>query len=160
MNYPLTIRGYHGTHSPALTQVRMSSYFCDIPNGLCFAYTPNAGHLSASNILLEMFGMLDETQMTPLLTRYVLKDKALWATCDVHDENKKKCAHLFNKFLPAFHVDPSTFSTTEDFRFQPKQQPHSKYVCARHGAAGLAMLTDHGVKVCFTTTTIRFSMQY
>lgn len=113
----------------------------------------NAGHLIWDDFLpiytlLEMFGMLEEGQMTPLLTRYVLKGDALWATCDMRDDNGKKCAHLFNKFLPAFHVDPSTFSTTEDFRFAPKLKARSKYVCARHGAAGLAMLTDHGVKVC------------
>jgi hypothetical protein len=97
--------------------------------------------------LLEMFGMLEEGGMIPLLTRYVLKDDALWATCDSREENKNKCAHLFNKFLPAFHVEPSTFSTTDDFVFQPKLQQQSNYVCAKHGAAGLAMLTDHGVKV-------------
>jgi hypothetical protein len=111
----------------------------------------NAGHLVWDDFLpiftlLEMFGMLEEGGMIPLLTRYVLKDDALWATCDSREENKNKCAQLFNKFLPAFHVEPSTFSTTDDFVFQPKQQQQSNYVCAKHGAAGLAMLTDHGVK--------------
>jgi hypothetical protein len=96
--------------------------------------------------LLEMFGMQSEAGMKPLLTRYVLKDDALWATCDSRDENKAKCAALFAKFLPAMNVDPSSFSTTEDFVFQPNTQKKSKYVCAQHGAAGMAFLTDHGTK--------------
>lgn len=97
--------------------------------------------------LLEMFGMLTEAGLQPLLTRYVLKDDPLWATCDLRDANKEKCAHLFQKFLPAMGVDPESFSTTEDFSFKPNdKKARSKYVCAKHGAAGLAMLTDHGIK--------------
>jgi hypothetical protein len=92
-----------------------------------------------------MFGML-EAGLQPLLTRYVLKDDPLWASCDLRDDNKKKCESLFTKFLPALGVDPNAFSSTEDFRLVTKQAKTSKYVCARQGAAGIGMLTDHGVK--------------
>lgn len=70
----------------------------------------------------------------------------MWATCDLRDANKEKCAHLFDKFLPAMSIDPATFSTTEDFAFQPNKKNQSKYVCSIHGAAGIAQLTDHGTK--------------
>ena len=96
--------------------------------------------------LLSMFGLLEESNLQPLLTRFVLKDEPLWATCDVRDNNKEKCSRLFQKFLPAMGIDPTSFSTNEDFVFQQRGKQTSKYVCARHGAAGLAMLTDHGIK--------------
>jgi len=116
-----------------------------------FSHSQNSFHFVGDDFLpiytlLEMFGMLEEAGMEPLLTRFVMKDGPLWATCDWNDRNKEKCAHLFRKFLPAFGVDPDAFSTTEDFVFKPKTDGKSKYVCAKHGAAGLAMLTDHGVK--------------
>jgi hypothetical protein len=42
-------------------------------------------------------------------------------------------------------IEPRTFSTTQDFRLEtPNKQ--SKYVCARYGAAGMGMLTDHATK--------------
>jgi hypothetical protein len=70
----------------------------------------------------------------------------MWASCDLRDDNKKKCESLFTKFLPAMGAHPNAFSSTEDFRLETKQAKKSKYVCARQGAAGIAMLTDHGVK--------------
>jgi hypothetical protein len=110
----------------------------------------NAGHLLWDDFLplytlLSMFGMLD-SGMQPLFTRYVLNDEPMWASCDLRDDTKKKCESMFTKFLSAMGVDPNTFSSTEDFRLETKRARKSKYVCARQGAAGIAMLTDHGVK--------------
>lgn len=110
----------------------------------------NIGHLVWDDglpiyTLLSMFGL--ENNKTPLLMRYVLKQGPLWATCDWNDDMKTKCNNLIrSKFLPLMGVvDGSTFSTTEDFRFQPSTVK-SKYVCARYGAAGIGMLSDHGQK--------------
>jgi hypothetical protein len=110
----------------------------------------NAGHLVWDDFLpiytlLSIFGFLGD-DMQLLLTRYELEQEALWATCDSTEENEGKCKKLFGKFLPAMGVDPSTFSTTEDFRFETARERKSNYVCARYGAAGIAMLTDHGTK--------------
>jgi hypothetical protein len=110
----------------------------------------NAGHLVWDDFLpiytlLSIFGLLGD-DVQPLLTRYQLKQSALWATCDYIQENKDKCKALFAKFLPSMGVDPSTFSTTEDFRFETAGNRKSNHVCARYGAAGIAMLTDHATK--------------
>lgn len=94
---------------------------------------------------MSMFGML-EAGLQPLLTRYVLKNDPLWASCDATDDKKTKCASSFAKFLPAMGVDPNAFSSTQDFQLVMNQTKLSKYVCARQGAAGIGMLTDHGVK--------------
>lgn len=109
----------------------------------------NAGHLVWDDFmpmysLLSMFGL--DRDRTPLLTRYVLKNRPMWATCDWNDDMKTKCKNLMPKFLPLMNVDPNTFSTTEDFRFQPTTAQRSKYVCASYGAAGIGMLNDHGKK--------------
>ena len=111
----------------------------------------NAGHLVWDDFLpiytlLSIFGLLEDG-MQPLLTRYVPnQDGPLWATCNYSDDNKVKCEKLFRKFLPSMGIEPSTFSTTQNFRFETKKARKSKYVCARQGAAGLAMLTDHASK--------------
>jgi hypothetical protein len=115
----------------------------------------NAGHLVWDDFLpiytlLSIFGLFENDMQRPLLTRYELKHEALWATCDFLNENKVKCEKLFGKFLPSMGVEPGTFSTTEDFRFEitttTTKTRKSNYVCARYGAAGIAMLTDHATK--------------
>lgn len=114
----------------------------------------NAGHLVWDDFLpihtlLNMFGLIDGTEdsrsLQPLLTRYVLKHDPLWATCDFNDNMKNKCNKLTPRFLPLMGVHPITFSTTQDFRFET-HNAQSKYVCARYGAAGIGMLTDHATK--------------
>lgn len=114
----------------------------------------NAGHLVwddwlGIHTLLTMFGLIDDSDsrnLQPFLTRYVLKEDPLWATCDFNDEMKNKCSKLMPRFLPLMGVDPSTFSTTNDFRFETNNNKRSKYVCSSFGAAGIGMLTDHATK--------------
>lgn len=115
----------------------------------------NAGHLVWDDFLpiytlLTMFGLLDggDFHLQPLLTRVVLKTSPLWATCDFNDDMKQRCTKIMPKFLPLMGVNTSTFSTTVDFIFTTttSSKPKSKYVCARHGAAGIGTLTDHARK--------------
>ena len=118
----------------------------------------NPGHLLWDDFLpiytlLRIFALLDGYQ--PLLMRYVLKDddgrrQPLWATCEMNDEKRKECRHMFAKFLPLFGLENNRFTTTQDFRFalaDGSATPKSRLVCAKQGAAGLGMLTDHGFKL-------------
>jgi hypothetical protein len=68
------------------------------------------------------------------------------------------CWNVTTKFLPLLGVNPQTFFNAYNpkLRVDPSQQqqkttttttmPQSNLVCARHGVAGMGMLTDHGYK--------------
>jgi hypothetical protein len=82
-------------------------------------------------------------------------NRTLYASCDIRGNKRKKCAANFAKFLPLMGVDPASFSTSKDIRLQGQptaqgqaQTPSlkSRYICARTAAAGLGMLTDHGLR--------------
>jgi hypothetical protein len=61
---------------------------------------------------------------------------------------KDPCFNITAKFLPLLGVDPATLFNSYDPQLQLTDggEIKSKYVCVRHGAAGIGMLTDHGVK--------------
>jgi len=96
-----------------------------------------------------MFEMLGGTS-TLMPVRYVLKNRprALWATCNLRDETLAQCKAFFKKFLPLLGVEPRIMRSTEDsiLSITDGSQPKSRYVCSSKGAAGLGMLTDHGLK--------------
>ncbi|KAI2491456.1 DUF563-containing protein [Fragilaria crotonensis] len=106
----------------------------------------NAGHLMWDDFfaifkLLQMFDLLHNNL---LLTKI---ERKVWGSCDWNPKKTVTCNHLFQKFLPAMGLDQiSTInSTNHDFNLTVGALK-SNYVCAPHGAAGLGMLTDHGLK--------------
>ena len=110
----------------------------------------NPGHLVWDDFLpiytlLKLFQLFDDRQM--LLMRYILPGEGMWATCDANQEKKDTCHKMFQKFLPLMGLTDDYFSTSADFRLDLNETaPTSKLICAAHGAAGLGMLTDHGLK--------------
>jgi hypothetical protein len=109
----------------------------------------NVGHLLWDDLLpiytlLEMFGLI---QYQHLLLRFVTPG-LLYGTCEMRRKKVRKCAQNFEKFLPLIGVNPKTFSTTRDMKFQRIKTTDSAptLVCAKQGVAGLGMLTDHGNK--------------
>jgi hypothetical protein len=131
----------------------------------------NVGHLLWDDFypifsLLRLFGLLpgdndlsSESKSSPkklLIVRQKI-NATLYASCDIRKNKRQKCAANFAKFLPLMGVDPASFSTSKDIRVQlaaqgdgaPQAQTpalKSQYICARTGAAGLGMLTDHGLR--------------
>lgn len=71
----------------------------------------------------------------------------------MNDEKQHVCQSMIRKFLPLFGLSSSNFSTTDDFRFLPNEgvplekKKSTNLICAKQGAAGLGMLTDHGYKL-------------
>jgi len=108
----------------------------------------NPGHLVWDDFLpiytlLSIFG-LEAKKL--FLTRHVLESGPLWASCDFNDEKRNECNAMFQKFLPAMGVLPGHFSSTQDLTFEPKGKRKSNLVCSRYGAAGLGIISDHGLK--------------
>jgi hypothetical protein len=107
----------------------------------------NTGHLVWDDFfpIYKLLGMFDLLQNKLLLTKMDLKR---WGTCDWNPKNMKKCIQTFRKFLPAMGMDTlsTVNSTNHDFDVQDDRK-RSNYVCAPRGAAGLGMLTDHGLKM-------------
>ena len=95
------------------------------------------------------------TTTTPFwfLLRHVLQD-TLYASCDIRRNKRMQCTQNFVKFLPLLGVDPQTFSSTKRTQLQVNNNQDTTspvdddsrpvLICARHGVAGLGMLTDHG----------------
>mmetsp|Transcript_14797 Transcript_14797/g.24463 ORF Transcript_14797/g.24463 Transcript_14797/m.24463 type:complete len:366 (+) Transcript_14797:75-1172(+) len=118
-------------------------------------FAQNPGHLVWDDFLpvytlLRIFFLVGDGY-TPLLQRFILPGKGMWATCDMNPEKQQICHSMYKKFLPLFGLSIHNFTTTEDFEFAPKakEEPKKKtsLVCAKQGAAGLGMLTDHGYKL-------------
>lgn len=111
----------------------------------------NPGHLVWDDFLpiytlLRMFNLLDDHQL--LMMRYVLKGKGLWASCDMNSERQHDCAHMLGKFLPLMGLTSDNFTTNKHSVLKDTDGDlKSHLVCARHGVAGIGMLTDHGVKL-------------
>jgi hypothetical protein len=111
----------------------------------------NAGHLVLNDFLpiftlLSMFGQHQEERKL-LLTRIVIG--SLPETCDHDEVTRSSCERLFRKFLPAMGISPIQFSTQNDFRLNLKTQGTSKsnIVCAKHGVAGIGMLSKQGTQM-------------
>jgi len=98
--------------------------------------------------------------------RYVLKGEGMWATCDFSEEKKRQCQQMYDKFIPLMMTmtnqsqsssqqqqsqssqqQPHLFTSSTDFVLSLHDKPKSELICARHGAAGSGMLTDHGKKL-------------
>ena len=94
--------------------------------------------------LLRMFQLFEGKQL--LMMRYILKGERMWATCDLNVVNRDLCKIMYEKFLPLIAVDADRFSTSEDYTFEVSDKK-SNLICASHGAAGVGMLTDHGIKL-------------
>jgi hypothetical protein len=122
----------------------------------------NPGHLVWDDFLpiytlMRIFSLFPETRYNLMLMRYVLKgDDPLWATCEKTDNNKAACREMFAKFLPLMGLTDQKFSSNQDFRLvltddggrtTTSTKPKSNLICAKHGAAGIGMLTDHGLKL-------------
>jgi hypothetical protein len=132
----------------------------------------NVGHLLWDDFypifsLLRLFGLVPggdlsssksklKSRASPkklmLLRQQMGPNHTLYASCDIRKNKRKKCAENFAKFLPLMGVDPASFSTSKNIRVQPAAQTptpqalKSRYICARTAAAGLGMLTDHGLR--------------
>ena len=145
-------------------------YYYALPSNVVwmpyYAEQPNAnnpGHLMWDYFLpifnlASMFGLLDEKESYHNNNRQ--KDIRLFLTnldkfCVSYAPNP--CWNVTTKFLPLLGVDPSTFYNIYNPRLflsnQPQLQQHlqsqpltSNLICARHGAVGIGMLTDHGYK--------------
>ena len=113
----------------------------------------NPGHLVWDDFLpiytlLTMF-QLDTADREAFLLRYTLSDgeRGLWASCDLRDENTRKCEKMMNKFLPLMLANnfPYNFTNNKKADFQPKEPGVSELVCGKTAVAGVGGLTDHGV---------------
>lgn len=117
----------------------------------------NVGHLLWDDFLpiftlLQTFGLLEEyhEHLQPLLLR-VDTLPTLFASCDIRRNKRAGCQANFDKFLPLMSVDPETFSTVREIKLDghgqsllQREQATGVPICAKHAAAGLGMLTDHG----------------
>ena len=112
----------------------------------------NVGHLMWDDFF-PIFSLMSIFQMEKddlVLIRYVLKNRprALWATCDLRDLTIDVCKTIFKKFLPLMGVKSDVqFTTNDSFLNLPIGPRKSKYVCAPKAAAGIGMLSDHGLKL-------------
>jgi hypothetical protein len=95
--------------------------------------------------LLQMFGH-DRRQI--LLTYSINESSCLKPA----DKSPGIClGKMVLKYLQLLGVNPSTFSSSRDFRFSSTKDlkyelNSTALVCARNGLAGIGMLTDHGFK--------------
>ncbi|KAG7343206.1 DUF563 domain containing protein [Nitzschia inconspicua] len=114
----------------------------------------NVGHLLWDDFLpiftlLQIFGFMDEKSMAYQIL--LLRDDTLpvlYASCEIRRNKHAGCHDNFVKFLPVMGVDPKTFSTLtelqlDDGRGHSLVQPNVP-ICAKHAAAGIGLLTDHG----------------
>ena len=112
----------------------------------------NVGHLMWDDFF-PIFTLMNMFQMEKndlVLVRYVLKNRprALWATCDLRGKTLDLCNSFFKKFLPLMGVKSDVQFTTNDSSLNISIGPQkSKYVCAPKAAAGIGMLSDHGLKL-------------
>jgi hypothetical protein len=109
------------------------------------------GDLSSSKSLSSKWKASPKKLM--LVRQQMGPNHTLYASCDIRPNKRKKCAENFAKFLPLMGVDPASFSTSKAIRLQLQStasqgqgQSQSRYICARTAAAGLGMLTDHGLR--------------
>lgn len=105
----------------------------------------NPGHLVWDDFL-PLFTLLtsfDLLQKELVLIRYDLT-LAQWASCQ---RQYTKCAPILKKFLPLIGTQLDKTTNQNETALVLKGEQKSKYVCAPNGAAGLGMLSDHGLKL-------------
>lgn len=105
----------------------------------------NPGHLVWDDFL-PLFTLLsgfDLSHKQLMLIRYDL-DLAMWAGCQ---RQWGKCKPILTKFLPLLGTQFDQTSSQNHTVLEIISEQKTKYVCAPNGAAGLGMLTDHGVKL-------------
>lgn len=105
----------------------------------------NPGHLVWDDFLplytlLSSF-QLEDRKIVPVL--YFLQE-SLWATTQW---NWRKSWPLLKKFLPLLGASFDQISSQNDTKIDLLENKKSNYVCGPRGAAGLGMLTDHGLKL-------------
>lgn len=99
--------------------------------------------------LMHIFG-LDRHQLLGM--RYVLPGDGLWASCDWRYDRNEDCTFMLEKFGSLMVSRPDEllpFSTNLEPRLNLNDSsgtPKSNMICAKHGAAGLGALTDHGTR--------------
>lgn len=107
----------------------------------------NPGHLLWDEFLpfFTILGMFQLDGFEPLPIRFVLSgDRGLWASCDWTDKNIERCAHMHEKFFPVMTKNTKSRITTQKSPLLDLKNPRSNLICAKHGAAGIGALTDHG----------------
>lgn len=134
----------------------------------------NVGHLLWDDFLpiytlLRIFGFLEDGdsagRQRPLLLLRVDTLPLLYASCEVRRNKRMGCAKNFEKFLPLMGVDPKSFTTLKQIQLtrssisgggaapsdsaagggDDNNRIPAFPICARHAAAGIGMLTDHGL---------------
>lgn len=113
----------------------------------------NIGHFVWDSLLpvytlLSIFGLTPDTQRSHhqlVLMKLMLEGRPLQFSC--RRKFQEGCRQNFQRLLPMIGVDPSTFSTNQDYVLKVKDEGErkSRYVCSALGAAGIGFLTDHGV---------------
>jgi hypothetical protein len=132
---------------PSTTTDSITSYYDLDPDVVWLPYyaeQPNAnnpGHLLWDYFLplfnlVAMFGLDNKELLLTNLDQWCIRN------------TKDPCFNITAKFLPLLGVEPATLFNSYNPQLQLTNggEPKSKYVCARHGAAGIGMLTDHGYK--------------
>jgi len=105
----------------------------------------NPGHLVWDDFLpiytlLSIFGLVSKE----LVLMRMNVEPTMWASCQTQ---YSKCAPIIEKFYPLLGTDIQKVSTQNDTQFEIQGEKKSKYICAPNGAAGMGMLTDHGLKL-------------
>lgn len=105
----------------------------------------NPGHLVWDDFLplytlLSSF-QLEHKQVIPVM--HFLKN-SLWASCQ---RQWQKCAPMMKKFIPLLGAKFEQITSQQEIKVELKEENKSKFVCSPRGAAGMGMLTDHGLKL-------------
>lgn len=113
----------------------------------------NVGHMLWDDFypiwrLVHLFRFIKSNERSPrwLLIRHVL-EWTVYASCDIRRNKRVQCTSNFFKFLPLLGVKSETFSSSKRVELSLKNAglfTNTTLVCAKHGVAGLGMLTDHG----------------
>jgi hypothetical protein len=129
--------------APSVVDTPLRGYFALPPDILWIPYTLDASFAGNPGHLLWDF-------MLPFFTLGAMygneKKRLLLTSLDDECRTTPKCDGLVKKFFPLLRV--SEIYSMDELQIQqpsPNQVESSvKYVCARHGAAGMGMLTEHG----------------
>lgn len=105
----------------------------------------NPGHLVWDDFL-PLYTLLSSFQLEhrKLIPVLYFKENSLWATTQrLWDRSQP----ILKKFLPLLGASIDQISSQNDTKIDLFENKKSKYVCGPRGAAGIGMLTDHGLKL-------------